>query len=379
MENKNLNPYRIMIWQWWRSLDQQLLIAVSILIGISLLLVTTTSSSVASRIGAVDNFFAIRHLLYVSLSVVLIIFFSCLDVSSIKKLMLVLFLFNIALLVFVQFYGFEVKGARRWINILGFSLQPSEFIKPTFSIFTSLVFTNLLNRNVSFLLSAVVFLFIAILLISQPDLGMLITLTGIWGVQLFIAGLPIIWIVSVVILFFIGMIVAYEYLPHVTARIDNFLDPGASENYQVSQSLSAFKHGGFFGTGPGEGTVKHNIPDSHADFIFAVAGEEFGAIMCMFISALFAFIVLRSILSLIKQNNEFVILAASGIVAQLAIQSIINMCVSLNLLPTKGMTLPFISYGGSSTLSVGMEIGIILAFSKLKVTRAKYNIFKEIK
>ncbi len=377
MDNKNISSHKILLWQWWRGIDQQLLIAVSILIGFSLLLVTTSGGSVASRIGVYENFFASRHILYVIGSIILLVFFSCLEVNAIKKISIFLFIANILLLVVVKFYGYEVKGAKRWISIFGFSLQPSEFIKPSFCIFTGWLFSSLANRNISFLLSSGVFLLIATLLIMQPDLGMLITLTGIWGVQLFIAGLPLIWIISAFIFFCAGMMLAYKFLPHVTARIDGFLYPASHENYQVSQSLSAFKNGGFFGTGPGEGIVKNNIPDSHADFIFAVAGEEFGTVACIFISLLFAFIVIRGIVSLIKQEDEFIVLAASGILAQLAIQSIINMCVSLNLLPTKGMTLPFISYGGSSSLSVGVEIGIILALSRFKVNNIKYNILEK--
>ena len=377
MQAPKIGNSKIAIWKWWRGIDQQLLIAVSILIAISLLLVTTASSSVATRIGVPEDFFATRHLYSVIICVILILFFSSLELELIKKIAIAGFVINVGLLLLVNLHGYEVKGARRWINILGFSLQPSEFIKPCFAIYTGFIFSYFKARNFSFIISTASYLVVAVLLIAQPDLGMLITLTGIWGVQLFIAGLPLIWIVGAVLSIVIGMFLAYEFLPHVTARIDSFLDPSSHENYQVSQSLSAFKHGGLFGTGPGEGTVKHNIPDSHADFIFAVAGEEFGSVLCIFISLLFAFIVLRGTLSLIKQENEFVVLSASGILSQFALQSIINMGVSLNLLPTKGMTLPFISYGGSSTLSVGIAIGMLLAFSKTRIINTKYNIIKQ--
>jgi len=373
----NNSPHitKIIFWKWWRSVDQQLLIAVSILISISMLLVTTSSSAVALRIGVHEDYFATRHIFYVLGSYILMVGFSYIESDSIKKIAIIGFICNLLLLILVKFYGYDVKGARRWINILGFSLQPSEFIKPCFAVLTGFIFSYFSNRNYSFITTSLVFTIIAGLLISQPDLGMLITLTGIWGIQLFVAGLPIIWIIFSFILLVAGLYFAYKLLPHATARIDNFLHPTLSENYQVTQSLNAFKHGGLFGTGPGEGTVKRSIPDSHSDFIFAVAGEEFGAILCIFISLVFAFIVIRGIILLYKKKDDFLVISASGIIAQLAIQSIINMGVSLNLLPTKGMTLPFISYGGSSTLSIGIAAGILLSFSKTNYTiNTKYNI-----
>jgi cell division protein FtsW len=364
----------IAFWKWWRTLDRQLLLAVLILISASLLLVTTASSSVANRIGLPEDFFSKRHIFYVLISFFLVVLFSNLSVQRIKQIGISLFLLNFIFLILVKFVGYEIKGAKRWINIVGFSLQPSEFIKPFFAIIVAYIFSIYHNRNYSFIISATIYLFVAILLILQPDLGMLITLTGIWGIQLFIAGLPLIWIFGAVIFIAFGLYFAYLFLPHVTSRIDSFLDPNAHENYQVSQSIKAFETGGYFGKGPGEGIIKHNIPDSHADFIFAIAGEEFGSVMCVFISLVFAFIVIRGIILLIKKSDEFVVLASSGIISQLALQSIINMGVSLNLLPTKGMTLPFISYGGSSSIAVGISVGILLSLSKDQISETSYKV-----
>ena len=373
-KGSDVNPIKLLIWKWWRGVDQQLILAVVILLSLSLLLVTTSSASVANRIGVHENFFASRHIFYVTICLFVILFFSSFDEDSIRKYTLLFFIINLVLLALVKFIGYEVKGARRWINILGFSLQPSEFIKPFFALLVADIFARFRSRNFSFLVSLSIYILVAALLILQPDLGMLITLTGIWGVQLFIAGMPYIWIAVAGVLIFAGMVLAYNFLPHVTSRIDSFLDPTSSENYQVSQSLKAFQSGGLFGRGPGEGVVKNNIPDSHADFIFAVAGEEFGIVICIFISMVFAFVVLRGILNIAKNENEFVVIASSGIIAQFALQSIINMGVSLNMLPTKGMTLPFISYGGSSTIAVGIAIGILLALSKARVHQFNYNI-----
>lgn len=373
-DNSDINFIKILFWKWWRNIDQLLFIAVAILISFSLLLVTTAGSSVAGRIGASDNFFSNRHMIYMFVSFVTLIILSGLSLENIKRIGITLFILNIALLIAVKFIGYEVKGAKRWINILGFSLQPSEFIKPTFAIFTAAIFTFFMDRNKAFIISLSIFMFISALLVLQPDLGMIITITGIWGVQLFIAGLPLIWIFISMLFLTFGMFFAYMFLPHVTQRIDSFLDPKGHDNYQVSQSLKAFKNGGLFGKGPGEGVVKYHIPDSHSDFIFSVAGEEFGIVVCIFISLVFAFIVIKAIIGIVKKDDEFVILASTGIITQFALQSIINMGVSLNMVPTKGMTLPFVSYGGSSTIAVGISIGMLLALLQKRQGATSYNI-----
>lgn len=378
MLNNNPTFRQLFIWRFSRGIDQQLVIAVSILIALSILLVATTSSSVALRIGASEDFFSKRHFVYLLFTILIMIMFSTFSIEFIKRFGILLFIVNVALLIFVKFFGFEVKGARRWINIFGFSLQPSEFIKPFFAIMTAYIFSIFISKNISLYVSFVIYFLCALLLVLQPDIGMLVTLSGIYGSQLFVAGLPFIYIMLSVVTALIGIFVAYNFLPHVTSRIDSFLNPTIHENYQVLQSLKAFKSGGLFGKGPGEGVVKYNIPDSHADFIFSVAGEEFGIIICVFISLIFGFIVIRSLLILANKDDEFIILAGSGLISQIAIQSIVNMGVALNLLPTKGMTLPFISYGGSSTIAMGISIGIILAFTKVQKLSKKYNILEEL-
>ncbi|NDB83164.1 MAG: cell division protein FtsW [Alphaproteobacteria bacterium] len=372
-----INLFKILIWKWWRSIDRQFLVAIGILMFFSILLVTAASSSVASRIGVHEDFFSSRHLVYMTLCCILLILVSTLSKHSIKNLGIVLFLVNIALLFLVKLYGYEIKGAKRWVNLLGFSIQPSEFIKPSFAIVIAHIFTVTPNRNLAFFISMIIFTFVAGLIIIQPDLGMVITLIGIWSVQTFIAGMPLIWMICGVILICMGIAGAYKLLPHVATRINSFLDPASHENYQVAKSLAAFHTGGLFGKGPGEGVVKSHIPDSHADFIFAVAGEEYGIVICIFISLVFAFIVIRTILLISKKQDEFSILTCSGIIGQFAFQSIINMSVSLNLLPTKGMTLPFISYGGSATLAVGIGAGILMALSRNEVNIIKYNILEK--
>jgi len=275
----------------------------------------------------------------------------------------------------VKFYGYEVKGAVRWINLGGFSMQPSEFIKPFFAVVVGWILSlKFEDEFPSFLLCSFLYIIIAALLITQPDFGMLVMITAIFGIQVFIAGMPIFWIMLAIISSAFGVTAAYFLLPHVTKRINSFLDPENSENYQVSKSIAAFEHGGLYGRGPGEGAIKQILPDSHTDFIFAVAGEEFGAIICIIVIFTFAFIVVRSLLKLINEEDKFTQFAATGIVAQFGLQSIINIGVTLNVLPTKGMTLPFISYGGSSTLAIAIAMGMLLGFTRTRASLEKYKI-----
>lgn len=370
LANKNYNILR----KWWRIVDQPTVISLAILFCFSLMLVTTSSSAVANRIGLVDNYFSSRQVLYLIAATILIIIFSSLEKKWIKRIAILGFLFSVAMLVLVKFFGYEVKGARRWISIGGFSYQPSEFIKPFFAVVVGWVLS--LKYKVefpSFQVCGMLYLIVAALLIIQPDFGMLVMITMVFGIQLFVAGLPFIWIAIAGCASIFGVVGAYMTLPHVTVRINNFLDPVASENYQVNRSIMAFEHGGIYGTGPGEGTVKQHLPDSHTDFIFAVAGEEFGAIICLIIIGAFGYIVIRTLLLLMRQDDKFVQFAATGIITQFGLQSAINIGVTLNLLPTKGMTLPFISYGGSSTMAISIAMGMLLGLTKRSAMGGRYR------
>jgi len=360
---------------WWRSTDRQIIISLIILFAFSLMLVTTSGSAVASRIGLEENYFASRQIFYLAAASGLILLFSCLNKKWLRRFAILGFIASVVLLIAVKFLGYEVKGAVRWINILGLSIQPSEFIKPFFVVVTGWILSLKFNGDFpSFTICVILYSIVAILLIIQPDFGMLVMITAVFGIQLFIAGMPIFWIVLAGFLGMIGVTIAYFWLPHVTQRINSFLDPDSSENYQVSKSLKAFEHGGLYGRGPGEGAVKQVLPDSHTDFIFAVAGEEFGAIICLIVIGIFAFIVLRSLIKLLNETDKFVQFAASGIIAQLGLQAIINIGVTLHLLPTKGMTLPFISYGGSSTLAIAIATGMLLGFTRHRTPLNSYKI-----
>lgn len=363
------------IKRWWKVIDQQTIIAMVILLAFSLMLVTTASPAVANRIGLTDNYFSSRHLVFLTLAVIIILTFSLLDKKWIRRLAILGFLGSLLMLILVKLYGFEVKGATRWINIGGFSYQPSEFMKPFFAVVTGWILSLHYHEDFpSFKVCFILFLCVAALLIIQPDFGMLVMVSAVFGIQLFVAGLPIIWLFIAIFASVFGSIGAYLLLPHVASRINRFLDPVNSENYQVTRSLEAFESGGLYGKGPGEGSVKQFLPDSHTDFIFAVAGEEFGAVICLMIIITFAYIVIRILANLLHEDDKFIQIAAIGIISQFGLQAVINMGVSLNLLPTKGMTLPFISYGGSSTLAISIGMGMLLGLTKRKASLIKYRL-----
>lgn len=365
---------RNILKNWWRSIDQRSVIAYGILITFSLMLVTTTSAAVAEKIGLVNNYFSSRQVIFLLIGGITIVFFSSLNKLWIKRISIIGFLVSIVMLVLVKFYGYEVKGAIRWIRLGGFSYQPSEFIKPFFAIVTGWLLSLKYNDKFpGFQICIFLYMLIGFLLLTQPDVGMLILITAVFATQLFVAGLPIIWIILSKIVVIIGIIVAYLFLPHVTNRINSFLSPDASENYQISKSLLAFEEGGLYGRGPGEGSVKQYLPDSHTDFIFAAAGEEFGAIICVMIIAVFAFIVLGSLIRIEKEKDKFTQFSSIGIITQFGLQAVINIGVTLNLLPTKGMTLPFISYGGSSTIAISIAVGMLLGLTKRTTSLITYK------
>jgi cell division protein FtsW len=371
MKNYNRNIFI----RWWRGVDQQTMIALSILVGFSLMLVTTTSAAIAEKIGLTENHFSSRQMVFLLIGVIIVVVFSLLDKKWIKRIGIIGFFISISSLILVKFYGYEVKGAVRWMRVAGFSYQPSEFMKPCFAIVTGWILSLRHQEDFpSFTVCAMLYFFVAALLITQPDFGMLVLTTDVFAVQLFVGGLPIVWIFVSGIVGLFGIVSAYFLLSHVAARINNFLDPAGSENYQITKSILAFEHGGLYGRGPGEGSVKQNLPDAHTDFIFAVAGEEFGAIICIILVAVFAFIVLKTLIRLNTESDKFVQLSCVGIITQFGLQATINMGVTLNLLPTKGMTLPFISYGGSSTIAISLAIGMLLGLMKRNTSLVKYKM-----
>ncbi len=357
---------RSRIANWWWTVDKVTLSLTLVLIFIGAFLVFSASPSVARRIGFDDYHFIKRQLVFIIVSIFIIFFLSIQRLKTIRRIAIIGYVLTLVLMVMTLLAGYETKGASRWIRLFGFSLQPSEFIKPTFVI----VSAWLLDGSKKFedfpggLLSAGLFALTAGMLLLQPDVGMTIVVSCIWGFQLFLAGLPMALVAALGLIAVAGAIGAYFTFDHVHDRIQQFLVSGDKLGYQVRKSLEAFANGNLLGRGPGEGSVKLNLPDAHTDFIFAVAGEEFGIWLCLILVALFATIVIRSLCISLKDNNLFIIYASAGLAASFGLQGIINMASTLHLMPTKGMTLPFISYGGSSLFASALTIGMLLAITR---------------
>lgn len=351
---------------WWWTVDKVTLSLTLVLIFIGAFLVFSASPSVARRIGFADYHFIKRQLLFIFISLFIIFALSIQRLKTIRRIAIIGYALTLILMMFTLFAGYETKGASRWIRLFGFSLQPSEFIKPTFVV----VSAWLLDGSKKFedfpggLLSAGLFALTAGMLILQPDVGMTIVVSCIWGFQLFLAGLPMALVGILGLVAVAGAIGAYFTFDHVHDRVQQFLASGDNLGYQVRKSLEAFANGNLLGRGPGEGTVKLNLPDAHTDFIFAVAGEEFGIWLCLILVVLFGIIVIRSLMLSLKDNNLFIVYASAGLAASFGLQAIINMASALHLMPTKGMTLPFISYGGSSLFASAVTIGMLLAITR---------------
>lgn len=360
--------------QWWWTVDKLTLFLLAIILFIGTVLVMAASPSIADSRGLPAFYFVQKQIIFLVLSVSIMFFFSILSPVHIRRISLLGLIISILLLVVVLAFGAEVKGAKRWINFGGFNMQPSEFVKPFMIVITAWILTlnnirgNINGYGVSFGLWAV----IVLLLIAQPNIGMTIIISTIWGAQLFLAGLPILFVAIGAFVGVGGVVCAYFFLPHVANRINNFLDPSSGDTYQNEKALEAFVNGGLFGRGPGQGVIKDIIPDAHTDFIFAVAGEEMGLIACFIIVLLYASVLARGFTALMKQSDLFIIYAGSGLLMQFGLQALINMGVSLNLLPNTGVTLPFMSYGGSSMISMAITMGILLSF-----TRKRYGTMKD--
>ena len=354
---------------WWWTVDRWTLAAVATLIGFGVILILAASPAAGQRIGLDGFYLAQRHLLLLPLALGLMFTASLLSPRWVKRIAVIGFAVAVLLCGLTLLVGTEIKGATRWITLAGFSLQPSEILKPTYAVVCAWMFAHAAKDPTfpgAWITAGLGLLSVALLML-QPDVGQTFVLTAVWSVQFFLAGLPMLWVALLAAGAAAALTGAYFALPHVAQRIDSFLDPSAGDRYQIQRSMEAFMHGGLFGRGPGEGTVKELLPDAHSDFIFAVAGEELGLIACLFIVALFAFVVLRGFSRAFHDDSLFVLLATTGLLTQFGLQSLINMASSLHLMPTKGMTLPFISYGGSSLLALAFTLGMVLALTRRRV------------
>ena len=351
--------------QWWWTVDRWTLATVGALVFMGAILVLAASPAVATRIG-LDSFHMVRqHYVLLPVALMLVIGISTLSPRQVRRLGVVLFLVFVVLTSLTLVYGTEIKGATRWISVGPLSLQPSEFLKPTFAVFAAWMFSLKLGEHgfPGNLVSIAAYALVVGILLQQPDLGMTAVVTATWFAQFFVAGLPFIWVILLGGLAIAGLFGAYAIFPHVHERVDQFLK-GTGDSYQIDRALEAFQNGGLTGRGPGEGSVKMVLPDAHSDFIFAVAGEEFGLVVCLILVACFAFIVLRAMARMLSEHNTFVMLAATGLATGFGLQAVINMASSLHLMPTKGMTLPFISYGGSSIIAIALGVGMLLALTR---------------
>jgi cell division protein FtsW len=358
-----------LLGRWWWTVDRWSLAALIVLMGFGTVLVLAASPAAAERIGLPGFRLAQRQLALLPLALVTLIGVSLLSPRWIRRLAVIGFAASLALCVLTLVVGVEIKGATRWISLAGLSLQPSEFLKPCFVVLSAWLFAAEKGEQgiPGSKIAIALWLGVTALLLLQPDVGQAFMVTAVWGAQFFLAGLPLIWVGLLTALGLLALAATYFALPHVGARIDSFLDPQGGDRYQIDRSIEAFMNGGLLGRGPGEGTVKALLPDSHSDFIFAVAGEELGLIACLMILALFGFVVLRGFARVFQDNSLFVLLATSGLLAQFGLQALINMASTLHLMPTKGMTLPLISYGGSSLLAVSLAMGMVLGLTRRRV------------
>jgi cell division protein FtsW len=352
--------------RWWWTIDKLMLAALAALMLGGIVLSLAASPPVAARLGLDPFHFVNRHVLFLIPAFLVLIAASFLTPRQIRRLAFVVFLVSLALVVATFWLGAEVKGARRWIILLGVNVQPSEFLKPAFVILIAWLFAESSRRPEmpANTMSLGLLLLTVTLLVLQPDFGQSMLIALVWGALFFMAGMRLIWVVGLAGTAAIGIAAAYFTVPHVAQRIKRFLDPTSGDTFQVDTALEAFASGGWFGRGPGEGTVKRILPDSHADFVFAVAAEEFGIALCLVLVALFAFIVVRALAHAFRAQDAFARFAIAGLGMLFGLQSAINMAVNLHLIPAKGMTLPFISYGGSSLISLAYGMGMLLALAR---------------
>ncbi|HEY8962993.1 MAG TPA: putative peptidoglycan glycosyltransferase FtsW, partial [Alphaproteobacteria bacterium] len=352
---------RSVLSRWWWNIDRPLLGAILAVAVLGAGLVTTASPAVANRLHYEPLYFVIRHMMFLTLALGAMVMASLMSAKQIWRFATVIGVLSLVGVVITLFAGVEIKGATRWVHLPGFSIQPSEFVKPCFVIMAGwlLARQKTLENFPGFWLALALFGITALLLISQPDFGMTVVVTATFFAMVFLAGCPLRFVAVMIGLAVSGAACAYFLFDHVRSRVDRFLDPSSGDTYQVDRSLEAFANGGLLGTGPGGGQVKLQLPDAHADFIFSVAAEELGLIFTLLVVALYGFIVLRGFMKLRGGNSVFSMLAGGGLLIMLGLQALIHMGSATQLLPAKGMTLPFISYGGSSLLAVGMTMGFI--------------------
>jgi len=362
-----------LLGRWWWTVDRWTLVAVLTLVFFGYVMMMAASPAVAQHIRVSRDMFLLKQVVFLCAAMAVLFTVSLLSPRGVRRVALVGCAAALLLTAMTLVTGSEIKGARRWLSLPGMSMQPSEFLKPFFAVVAAWLIAQG-RRETSWTLRLAwpalalgMAGLIALLLTLQKDMGMLAVLMGVLIIQFFVSGVHYVFIGAAMGGVGVAAWLAYLSLDHVRRRVDKFLDPNAGDTFQVDLAAKAFGSGGLFGRGPGEGRVKDFIPDSHADFVFAVAGEEFGLIVCLVIVLLFAFIALRGLLRLLPEHDLYVVLAATGLASGFGMQAFINLGSTLHLIPTKGMTLPFVSYGGSSALAVGLGIGLLLALTRRRM------------
>ena len=351
---------------WWFTVDRALLGVLLGLIAAGCILSLAASPAVAVKKGLSAFHFAERHFLFAGLGVVIMLAVSALSPRHVRRLALILFLAAIGLMLWVPLFGPEIKGARRWVHFAGHSFQPSEMGKPALVVLVAWLLAEGVRRPDILALPMAVGAgaMFAGLLVIQPDVGQTLLVALVWGALFLLSGQPLRLALLLLPVGAVGFGVAYLAFDHVRSRVARFIDPSSGDTYQVDRAIQSFAEGGLMGRGPGEGVVKSVLPDAHTDFIFAVIGEEYGLLACLALLALYGAIGVRAIARVWREPDDFVRLAVVGLALLLVLQAAINMGVNVGLLPAKGMTLPFISAGGSSNLATSLTAGMLLALMR---------------
>jgi cell division protein FtsW len=351
---------------WWWTVDRLLLAALAALVLAGLVFLMAGGPPVAERLGLSTFHFVNRQAFFLVPAVAILLSVSFLSLRHVRRLALAVYAIGMVFIFLAFQYGPEIKGAHRWIMIGPLGIQPSEFVKPAFVVLAAWAFSEGARRKdmPGALMAFLILPATIIPLILQPDFGQTMLITIVWCGLFFVAGLHWFWVMGLGGAGLVGIIAAYEFLPHVRDRIERFMDKSSGDTFQVDTAMESFSRGGWLGRGPGEGSVKRILPDAHTDFIFAVTAEEFGIIVCIGLLLLFAFIVMRGLSLARRSEDTFCRLAATGLVLLFGLQACINMMVNVHLMPAKGMTLPFISYGGSSLLSLALCMGFLIALTR---------------
>ncbi|GIR64157.1 MAG: cell division protein FtsW [Pseudomonadota bacterium] len=367
------NMFKLKFINYWRNIDKKIFFCFLILFLLGLFFSFSSTSSLAGeRLNKDYYFFFTKHLVFTFLALIIMICISSVNTSFLKKIIVPIFLFSFIFLALVPFIGVEVKGAKRWLDLYFFRLQPIEILKPFFILATVKVLTleKLKNSQIKYLFSFLLLLSVIILLIDQPDLGQSILLVLSWGATVFISGVSLFYIISFFSIFLISFASLLYFMPHkfgyIIDRLVSFIDPSKGDKFQSSSALDAIKLGGLKGQGMGEGILKDSVPEAHTDYIIAIISEEYGSIISVMIILIFLYISFRIIKNCINQDDQLVKFSLCGLSTLLIFQTFIHIGVNTNLIPTTGMTLPFLSYGGSSLIGSAILAGIILNYTKNK-------------